>query len=56
MYKQIKDQNGNVRTDCIEKLDTKTYIPFDPDNTDYQAFLLWKSEGNTPQPADEVTQ
>jgi hypothetical protein len=30
-------------------------IPFDPDNTDYQAFLLWKSEGNEPLPADEVT-
>jgi len=29
-------------------------IPFDPDNTDYQAFLLWKSEGNIPLPADEV--
>jgi len=27
---------------------------FDPDNTDYQAFLLWKSEGNEPLPADEV--
>lgn len=31
-------------------------IPFDPANTDYQAFLLWKAEGNTPLPADEVTQ
>jgi len=30
-------------------------IPFDPANTDYQAFLLWKSEGNEPLPADEVT-
>jgi len=25
----------------------------DPDNTDYQAFLLWKSEGNEPLPAEE---
>jgi len=25
---------------------------FDPDNTDYQAFLLWKSQGNEPLPAD----
>ena len=29
------------------------FIPFDPDNTDYQAFLLWKSQGNEPLPADE---
>jgi hypothetical protein len=29
-------------------------IPIDPDNTDYQAYLKWVSEGNTPTPADEV--
>jgi hypothetical protein len=28
-------------------------IPFDPDNTDYQAYLKWVAEGNTPLPADE---
>jgi hypothetical protein len=29
-------------------------IPFDEANTDYQAYLLWLSEGNTPLPAEEV--
>jgi hypothetical protein len=26
-------------------------IPFAPDNTDYQAYLKWVAEGNTPEPA-----
>ena len=30
-------------------------IPFDPANTDYQAYLKWLEEGNVPKPADEVS-
>ena len=29
-------------------------IPFNPDNTDYQAYLKWLEEGNTPEPAEET--
>jgi hypothetical protein len=31
----------------------QTIIPFAEDNTDYQAYLKWVAEGNTPEPADE---
>jgi hypothetical protein len=40
---------------CLCRLSDNAFIPFDPDNTDYQAYLAWVAEGNTPLPADEVT-
>jgi hypothetical protein len=39
--------------DCAVTVVGKTIsIPFDPANTDYQAYLAWLEEGNTPLPAD----
>jgi hypothetical protein len=36
----------------IIHLPTNSYIPLDPNNTDYQEYLEWVEEGNTPEPAD----
>ena len=44
------DTFGNQSS--VIKVDTMTYIPFDEANSDYQAYLLWVSEGNTADPAD----
>ena len=40
----------------ILRLSDNAFIPMDPANTDYQAYLKWVEEGNQPLPADEVTE
>ena len=49
-YKLINDPiNGNLMQ--ILRSDG-WFIPFDEANTDYQEYLEWLAEGNTPEPAD----
>jgi hypothetical protein len=51
MYKLIKDALfGQINS--VKRLEDNAFIPFDPANSDYQAYLAWVAEGNTPIPAD----
>ena len=46
MYQLTKDGYMILRTT------DGAYIPINPDNTDYQAYLKWLEEGNEVLPAD----
>jgi hypothetical protein len=53
MYKKYQtpsNQDGVMRDNGDG---TFTFFLCDPANTDYQEFLRWLAEGNTPLPADE---
>ena len=52
MYKLIKSSLSN-QVNSVLRLSDSACIPFEPANTDYQEYLKWVAEGNTPQPADE---
>jgi len=51
MYKLNISSLSKIANGVIREADG-AFIPFDPANTDYQAYLKWVSEGNTPEPAD----
>jgi hypothetical protein len=53
MYKQTKNNFGNPPQSVIRIADGAAVPLNDPANTDYQAYLKWVAEGNTPLPADE---
>ena len=55
MYKLFKDTWSNeIRSVTKTNEDgSGMSIPFDPANTDYQSYLKWVAEGNTPLPAEE---
>jgi len=53
MYQQVINPITSLPAQCIKRIADNAFIPFDPANTDYQAYLKWLSEGNEPEPAEE---
>ena len=52
MYQLLKDPFNNLQSSVVKRIADNAFIPFDPANTDYQAYLEWLAEGNDPEPAD----
>ena len=53
MYKLQRPMFEGTPSRGVIRLEDGAAIPFDPANTDYQAYLKWVEEGNTPLPAEE---
>ena len=58
MYRQLKnplfeiDHNNPIRNDVVLRISDNTYIPTDPENTDYQEYLKWIAANNQPLAAN----
>lgn len=55
MYQHIVDIiTGETLTTHIKRLSDGALIPTPSDYPDYQSYLAWLDEGNTPLPADPI--
>lgn len=52
MYQLLNDFVTGELVNIVKRLSDNAYIPFDEANTDYQEYLEWLAEGNTPEPAE----
>jgi hypothetical protein len=55
MYQLLANpKNSFENLSVVKRLSDGAFIPVAPDNTDYQAYLKWLEEGNTPLPAENT--
>lgn len=54
LYRLLKTPITQVVESVVKKNEEKPweFIPFDDSNCDYQEYLKWLVEGNTPDPAE----
>jgi len=56
MYKLVNQPDGTF-ANVVMRVADWTFIPLsEPTSFEYQQYAAWLAEGNTPIPADEVTQ
>jgi hypothetical protein len=54
-YQYLLDpMTGELATNCIRRLPDGAIVPYDAANSDYQAYLAWRKEGNEPLPPDPL--
>ena len=52
LYKLTGNDSFGEKIGAIIRTTDNASIPLDEENMDYQAYLAWVAEGNTPDPAD----
>jgi len=52
MYKLVNDPINGGLADCIKRNADNALIPMVNGNRDYQEYLEWIAEGNTPEEAE----
>lgn len=53
MYQTVKKSDlVDLPPTLVKRLSDSAYIPFDEGNRDYQEYLKWLEEGNTPLPPE----
>ena len=54
MYKQLRDNLKQISNNAVMRISDYAFIPFAPGNKDYQEYLKWIEQGNTPIPPDPI--